>query len=126
MSEHHVVATKFKDKESLVESIKEMGYNPIVHASNKTMEMYGRETAKASIIIPRKQIGAYYADIGFEETDKEFIMHVDSYGDFSYDKLKQGYSKVRIIKQVRAKHKYQLKSEHVEKDGRIKLKVRIR
>jgi len=126
MSKHHVVKTQLKNKEALVEALKTMGLSPKVYGQNRTMNMYGTQKAQACIVIPREQVGASFSDIGFEQTEDGFIMHVDTYGTFKFNKLKQHYSQARLLSHIKLKSKYQLKSNITQSNGKIKMKVRVR
>lgn len=131
MSEYHVIEIELQDQECLVDALCEMGYQPKVHAEAKSLEGYqgDKRQQKAHIIIPRRQVGNASNDVGFEKVGTKYRMHLSEYdertGTFKTKKLKQLYAKNRILKTVKKKSKYRVSSQKTEKDGRIRLRVRV-
>lgn len=136
MSEYHQVAVEFHDEESLLQSLKEINnnYNPEVH--KEAVNLYGyqgdRRSEKAHIVIPRNQVGVASNDVGFfKNKDGSYKMIVSEYDQRTYwtesfvNKLKQTYAKNVILKNSK-KMKHKLKSQQVQADGSIKIKVRVR
>jgi len=136
MSEYHQVVVEFHDEESLLQSLKEINsnYNPSVH--KEAVNLYGyqgdKRVEKAHIVIPRNQVGVASNDVGFlKNKDGSYKMIVSEYDQRTYwtesfvNKLKQTYAKNVILKNSK-KMKHKLKSQQVQADGSIKIKVRIR
>jgi len=120
------------DQECLIKALKELGYNPEVFEEAKHLYGYqgDKREQKAHIIIPRKQIGNASNDLGFEKVDGKFVMHISQYDKSSntvkVGKLKQEYSKHRVLKQIKSKTKYSLKSQKQEEDGKIRIRIKAR
>ena len=81
ISEFHIVLTKFNDKDILLQSLKEMGYKPVVY--DKPVNLYGyrgdKREQKAHIIIPRSQVGKASNDVGFEKDKGNYVLHASEY-----------------------------------------------
>lgn len=134
MSEYHTVSVEFQDEECLVEALKAMGYNPLIH--KEAVNLYGyqndQRSQKANIIIHRSQVGSASNDVGFlKKTSGGFEMIVSEYDQKTnfnqkrVDKLKQTYAEKVIIKHAK-KAKHKIKSQEVQADGSIKIRVRLR
>jgi hypothetical protein len=132
ISEYHEVEIKFKDENILLESLKEMGYNPKVH--NEATSLYGyqgdKREQKAHIVIPRKQVGGASNDVGFERTKKGFTLHASEYDKQwrSGNKIKtlnKTYTEKKLKKVVDGSIKYNISNRAVRKDGRIEIHLRI-
>jgi len=106
-----------------------MGYKPEVHEEPKYLYGYqgDKRKQKAHIIIPRKNISSASNDIGLEKVDKKYVLHISEYDQsckhFRTERLKQLYAKHRLLAIVKGKSKYSLKSQVVEKDGTIKIRI---
>lgn len=136
MSEYHQVSVEFHDEESLVSALKETNsnYNPTIH--EEAVHLYGyhgdKRKEKANIVIPRNQISSASNDVGFlKKKDGSYEMIVSEY-DQSYtwnkefvNKLKQNYAKNVIVKNSK-KMKHKIRSQQIQADGSIKIKVRVR
>ncbi len=118
------------DKDCLVKALEEMGYTPVV--SEEAKNLYGyqndKREQKAHVIIPRKQVGGASNDVGFENVEGKWKMHLSEYDQnaktFDPNKLKQFYSKHRVLKHVKKTSKYSFSSQSVEKDGSIRIKLK--
>jgi len=137
MSEYHSCITIFKDEVSLIEALKEIGYNPQIHTEAVPLVGFRGDKRKqrANIIIPRQQISGASNDVGLMRMeDGSYKVYVSQYDEsiavsgrgFSLDKLKQVYAKNRLTKAIEKKTKYKLKSKKIDKDGRIRLRIRSR
>ena len=123
----------FKDEDVLVNSLKEMGYQPTVHKEAKNLYGYQGDMRdqKAHIILPRKQVGGASNDVGFERTNKGFVMHASAY-DRSWrtgeriKTLNKTYTESKLKKVVSMNSRYNLGSRKVRKDGKIEIKVLVR
>jgi len=131
MSEYKVVEIDFKDEQVLIDSLKQMGYEPRVCDEAIPLEGYqgDKREQKAHIILPRKQVGSASNDVGFERTEDGFKLHVSQF-DRAWRtgnkiiKLKQTYAEKKIRKTVSKKSKYTIKSR-TEQEGKIKLKIKV-
>ena len=135
MSEYHQVEVDFQDEECLVEAIKELNanYKPEIH--KEAVNLFGyhgdRRQEKAHIVIPRKQISSASNDVGFLKNAKggyEMIVSAYDKGIFTpaqINKLKQLYAKNTIVKHTK-KSKHKIRSQEVQADGSIKIRVRVR
>ena len=81
MSEFHTVKIQFKDKEALIQTLKDMGFEPEVH--DEAQNLYGyhgdRRSQKANIIVRRNQISKASNDWGFEKIGNDYQMHISEY-----------------------------------------------
>jgi len=133
MSEYTKVDIGFKDKNCLVKTLEELGYKPQVHSESIQLKGYRGDSRvqRAHIVIPRSQVGAAANDVGFELVDGEYVMHVSQYDKtkkkLNPNRLKQLYAKYKVKSTVsRKSNKYRIKSEKVDKEGRIKIKLSFR
>jgi len=129
MSEFNVIEVNFKNKNVLIDSLKQMGYKPKVFDESVNLKGYQGDTReqKAHIIIPRSQVGNASNDVGFEWIKDKYRMHASEYdrpwrtGE-KIKKLKQVYAEKIIIGKISRSSKYSLKSR-IEQDGKIKIRV---
>lgn len=125
MSQWSVVEVEFTDQDALVEALTEMGWNPTVHKEAIDMKGYGSYgSKKAHIIVSKNQFGGY-TDCGFERVDGGYKMHIDHSDKrkFKADQLNQRYAEAKVMKTVRARTKYSVKSREVTKEGQIKIRL---
>ena len=132
MSEYHIVETKFKDEPVLINTLKEMGYEPNIH--KEAQNLYGfqgkKREQKANIILPRTQVGSASNDVGFEKTKKGFILHASEY-DHSWrtgeriKTLNKKYQENKLRKEVSMTTKFNILSRKDRKDGKIEIQLRI-
>ena len=130
MSEFQIIDVGFKDEQVLLDSLREMGYNPAIHKNAQQLEGYqgDKREQKAHIIIPRRQVGRASNDVGFEKNKDGFKLHASQYdrawrtGE-KLSKLKQLYSEKKITKTVKKMSKYSIQSRVVEEN---KVKIRLR
>ena len=130
MSEFHTVeCLEINDKKCLVETLVSMGYQPEIYEEAKKLFGYqgDKRQQKAHVIIPRKQISSASNDIGFEEQDKGFLMHISEFdqsrNDFNQNNFKKLYNEKKIIKELVTKKGFTLKSRKVENDGSVRIKL---
>lgn len=130
MSEFTVVDIVFSDESCLIESLKEMGYNPNV--SEEAKNLYGYQGDKriqtAHIIIPRKQVGNASNDIGFDrQGDGKYRVIISEYDTsaqtFNMNKLKNIYAQKVIESFISNCCDYTIESKETMADGRIKIKI---
>jgi hypothetical protein len=134
VSEYHCITqVDLTDQKALVQALEELGYKPNVYVEPKNLYGYQGDLRKqrAHVVIPRRQVGCASNDIGFErKADGTYIMHISEYDEksktFNTKKFKQLYAKHRITNSLVSKSKYAFSSQKVEKDGRIRLRLRVR
>ncbi|NCO76667.1 MAG: DUF1257 domain-containing protein [Cyanobacteria bacterium] len=93
MSHFTAVKTKFTDKETLIKSLKNMGFMPEIHDEGINLNNRWGTTDIAHIVIPSKQLGERCgADLGFKLNDScyeitadEFEMAYSNYSNFKQD-----------------------------------------
>ncbi len=131
MSEYKVVEVDFKDEQVLLDSLKQMGYEPRICKEGTNLEGYqgDKREQKAHIILPRKQVGGASNDVGFERTKDGFKLHASQFDrawrtGHKITKLRQTYAEKKITKTVSKKSKYTIKSR-TEQEGKIKLKIKV-
>lgn len=130
MSEFTVVDVVFSDETFLVESLKEMGYKPVVSEIAKNLYGYqgDKRVQTAHIVIPRNQVGTASNDIGFErQGDGKYKVIISEYDvgsrHFNMDKLKNFYAQKVIESFVSNSCNYSIESKETLSDGRIKIKI---
>lgn len=129
ISQFHVVEVVFKDQPLLVQSLKELGYNPTICKEGQVLGgNYNRDKVKANIIIPRTQFGGVYGDLGFEKTKKGFIMHADHIDlkKFNLKGLNMKYCENKLKKYVSATSRCSIFSRKENKNGsQIEIHLRL-
>lgn len=132
MSEYHVVEVCFTDPGLLVESLKEMGYNPEVH--EKAVNLHGyqgdKRDQKAHIVIPRQQVGAASNDVGFEKTSGGFVLHASAYDSAwrtggKIQTLNKTYSEKRLRGYVAQNSKCTIFSRQENKNGQVEILLNV-
>ena len=88
MSAYHSYETVFKDKDCLVEALKEMGFKPSVHDEAKQLTGYqgDKRQQTAEIIIPKAQVGSASNDIGFKKEGDVYKAIISAYDGGKYNK----------------------------------------
>jgi len=108
-----------------------MGYNPIINSVAKKLRGYLGDLRKqqAHIIIPRNQVGMGSNDVGFENVNGKFQLHISEYDKlnniFDYKKLHKIYNTNLVCRAIKKNAKYHLKSKRRRKDGRMELNVEL-
>ena len=131
MSHLHTLEIELKDQDILLEVLNEMGFmvdtydNPV-----HIMDYYNRKIDKTASLIIDKIKNRLNADIGFgKNKDGFFEVTMDAMDSKRLDikRLKQLYTKQNIKQTVKKKSsKFSIKSETVDENGSIKLKVKVR
>lgn len=124
ISEYTVVQVVFKDEQCLLQSLKDIGFKPVVHEKGITLSnSYSRARPTAHIVVSRSQVGGY-GDLGFERTNKGFKMHVD--GTFKKLKqLNQTYVENKVKQYVNSTSSCNIFSRHENDKGQIEIQLRI-
>jgi hypothetical protein len=132
ISEFHIVKTRIKDQSVLVQTLKEMGYTPVIHKEAKQLEGYqgDKRSQKAHIILPRKQVGSASNDVGFEKTKEGFILHASAYDapwrtGKKVKQLNKGYAENKLKKVVNKTSSCSILSRKENKKGQIEIQIRI-
>ena len=132
MSQYHLVETKLKDEPVLIQTLKEMGYEPEIHETAKNL--YGfqgkKREQKAHIIIPRKQVGNASNDVGFERGQKGFTLHASEYDSAwrtgtNIKTLNKKYAENKLRKEVNRTSNFHILSRKDRNDGKIEITLRI-
>jgi hypothetical protein len=139
MSEYTVCETKLTDAEVLKESLIGIGVNPKhieEHEEAQQLEGYQGDLRdqKAHIIIRRKHVGSASNDIGFERqangTYKAWVSQFDKNVRLGRKivsgELSQGYSKRMVEKEIAKTRGWSLKESQKDKNGKLRMKIRIR
>ena len=115
----------FKDESCLIQSLKDIGFKPVVHNEGITLNnSYSRSKPTAHIVVPRSQVGGY-GDLGFERTAKGgFKMHVD--GNFGKLKqLNQTYVENKVKKYANSTSSCNIFSRRENEKGQVEIQLRI-
>jgi Protein of unknown function (DUF1257) len=120
MSAYKTIKCSFKDKKTLLESLKSLGYKPVEYEEKHNLRGYQNDTReeKAEIIVPKEQILRASNDLGFsyDEKEKEFIMLCSDFDNHQgvSDKVRQSYA-VTAIKNALKKNKFSINTEEKNK-----------
>ena len=132
MSEYVEVEVKFKDESILIQSLKEMGYKPLIHKNAKKLEGYqgDKRSQKAHIIISRKQVGGASNDVGFEKVKKGYVLHASAYDrawrtGAKIKTLNKTYMENKLRKEVNRSSAFNITGRKVNKDGKIEIQLRV-
>lgn len=129
ISEFKEITVSFKDEPILIKTLKEIGYNPVVHEKGIKMEnSYSKSKPTAHIVVPKGQFGGVYGDVGFERNKKGFKMHIDETDErkFNLGKLNKTYGLNKLKKYVSSTAKYTISSQRENKKGQIEVKLIVR
>ena len=128
MSAYKTLSCSFKDLDTLLDSLKELGYEPVVYKEKQNLRGYRNDIREesAEIIIPKTQISNVSNDVGFafEESSSEYKMLCSEYDLHRGlgDKIKQTYALV-AIKTALKKNKFTVSGEIYNKNKTISLKA---
>lgn len=124
MSAYKTIQCSFRDKNILLDCLKEIGYQPVVYKEKTKLIGYRGDARDqcAEIIVPRSQISPMSNDLGFayDEEKNEYIMLCSEYDSYEglEDKVKQSYA-VTAIKVALSKNKFSIKTETKEQNKTI-------
>lgn len=124
MSAYKILTCSFKDKQTLLDSLKTLGFNPIEYKEKRNLQGYKNDLRqeKAEIIVPKNQISYASNDLGFmyDESNKEYLMICSEYDSHRglEDKVKQSYA-LTAIKAALKKNKFLINSEDKHEDKKI-------
>ncbi len=130
ISEFKEIEISFKDEPILIKTLKEIGYNPVVHEKGIKMEnSYSKSKPTAHIVVPKGQFGGVYGDVGFErQADKSFKMYIDDTDErkFNIGQLRKTYGLNKLKKYVSSTAKYTISSQRETKKGQKEVKLIVR
>ena len=124
MSAYKTIECSFKDQNILIESLKELGWEPVIYKEKRNLTgfMSDAREQQAEIIVPRLQISSLSNDLGFTFCDdkKQYLMICSDYDNHKgvADRVKQSYA-VTAIKQALTKNKFSIKTEAKDKNNII-------
>jgi hypothetical protein len=124
MSAYKVISCSFKDQNTLLDCLKNLGYEPVVYKEKHNLKGYQNDLRdqKAEIIVPKNQISNSSNDLGFSYDDKteEYVMLCSDFDAHKgvADRVKQSYA-LTAIKSALKKNKFTINSEVVGKDKTI-------
>ena len=132
MSKFHLVKVIFKDRNILVQSLKDIGYDAEVHDNGTVVGNNYGEGYKgiAHVVVKKNQFGGM-KDIGFEKTAKGFVMHADDYdsGKFGHKfKLKDlniKYVENKLKKYVSTTSTCNIFSRRENSQGQLEIHLRL-
>jgi hypothetical protein len=132
MSEFHIIEVVFKDQPVLIQTLREMGYEPEVHEKAKNLFGYqgDKREQKAHIIIPRKQVGGASNDVGFERVKKGFVLHASAFDSAwrtgkKLKTLNKRYTENKLRKEVSKSVNLNVVNRTEREDGRIEIQLRM-
>ena len=112
----------------MIKSLKDMGLKPVVHKEAVVLGgNYNSRQVKGHIVIPGSQFNATYGDVGFERTNKGFVMHADHVDikKFNLTGLNKCYMENKLKKYVRSTSKCNILSRRENNKGQIEVQLRI-
>ena len=132
MSQYHVVEVIFDDESILLQSLKDMGYETEVHNDGvKVGNNYGSSSYETAHVVVRKGQFGGFGDIGFERTEKGFVMHADDYDAGSHGKrfglgnLNKKYVENKLKKYVSTTSTVNIFSRNENEKGQIEIQLRV-
>jgi hypothetical protein len=124
MSAYKSLSCSFKDLTTLLDSLKNLGYDPVTYKEKQNLRGYTGDVRneKAEIIVPKSQISPVSNDLGFsyDEDTNEYKMICSEYDLHKGlgDKVKQTYALVAIKSALR-KNKFSFNDEVYNKDQSV-------
>ena len=124
MSAYKSISCSFKDEKTLLECLKNIGYNPVVYKEKHNLRGYIDDIRgeSAEIIVPKSEISLASNDLGFsyDEEKAEYAMLCSDYDIHRgvADKVKQSYALV-AIKAALKKNKFSISLETTAKNKTI-------
>ncbi len=109
-----------------------MGYVAEIHNEGVSVgNNYGRAVkATAHVVVRKDQFGGM-GDIGFERTEKGFVMHADNYdagshgSRFKLNGLNKKYSENKLKKYVNTVSNCNIFSRREKENGQIEIQLRL-
>lgn len=122
----------FKDEDILVQSLKDIGYEAVVHDEGvKIGNNYGGVGLKtAHIVVNRNQFGGM-GDAGFERTSEGFILHADDYdagshgSRFKLTELNKRYVENKLRRYVNTTSSCNISYRQEKENGQVEIHLRI-
>lgn len=117
----------------MVQALKDMGYKPAIHNEGITLNNnYSRSKPTAHIVVSRRQFGGM-GDIGFERTNKGFVMHADDYdytksrssSKFKLGELNKRYVETKIKRYVNTTSQCSIFSRKENNKGQLEIQLRV-
>lgn len=136
MSEFVICETEITDLDALKAALVELGAveaNIEVHDEPVNLHGFGGDVReqKAHVVIRRKNVGGSSNDVGFEKVDGKYRVHVSQYdrgrgiGSRIYNELNQTYAKQQVLRVARRKAGCRITETQKDKDGKIRIKMRL-
>lgn len=130
MSEYHEVELEVKDKECIIDALKDLNFQPKTYED--AVNLYGfqgdKRDQKAHIVLPRSQVGSASNDIGFEKVNGKYILRISEFDvstkRFNEKEFQKHYKKHTVLKKIKKNRKFKKKSISTTKDGKIVIKIR--
>jgi len=126
MSAYKTIQCSLKDKNILIESLKNIGWEPVCYKASKPLQGFEGDSRpqRAEIVVPKSQISTSSNDLGFsyDSQNKEYLMLCSLYDLHTGvgDKVQQSYA-TTAIKKALEKNKFNIKTE--TKDKKIIIKA---
>jgi hypothetical protein len=133
MSKYAENATNMTEECYLVEALKAMGFQPVVHEQPVHLQGYMGDNRPevATVVIPKAQVGEASNDIGFlkvngtyQATISGFDSRSRGYNQTWLGQLAQNYTEKRMVAQMQAKGYIYQGTKMVEKKKQLLFGVR--
>jgi hypothetical protein len=112
----------------LVQSLKDLGYNPTVHQEGVQLSnSYSKSKSNVHLVVPKEQFNGSYGDLGFERTKKGFVMHADhiDISRFNLKGLNKTYAENKLKRYVGSTTQCSILSRRENKNGQIEIQLRV-
>jgi len=128
MSAYSKIKCQFRDKDTLVTALKDLGYSPSLYDLSLQLEDYHGHSRpeRAEIIIPRSQLAPSSNDIGFaKQSDGTYLAIISQYDQHvsfnpaKLEKLKLQYNLVHAKKIARQQCMKLVSTRSTEKNGKM-------
>ena len=127
MSKYVAVDTCITDQDLLVESLRSMGYRPVVYPiAAHLLDYQGKSRSQtAEVIVPRQQVGIASNDIGFKRQPNGVFQRISSEFDnrqkyLNQKVLERTYGKLGTLREMTEKG-FALVEEVKSADGEVTL-----
>lgn len=132
MSQVNIVNTDFSDQKVIVETLKEMGFNPSVNEKQQTAlhRAYGDGNTKCEVTVSRENFnkvasGNAYDGLGFQKNGNKYSLVIDSMDRqyFNMDDFTQLYAKRKVVNELNRSGMWGVESVQKNKAGEIKIQA---
>jgi len=125
MSHFTSIKTKITDEQSLIQALRNMGFQPEIYAEGVELRNKWHTTDTAHIVLKREQLGVRCgADLGFKKTDSGYELTADDYEltHSSYPMFRQDFG-TEYACVLAQKNGYKIVSRERGSNGKMQIKL---